>query len=243
MLKFIIAFERADGMSREACHRYLRLSHGPLVAGVPEFARHVRRYVQNYALPELGALAGPGLVADGAAELWFDSPESFVRAYAEPRYLERIRPDESNFTNPSRYVAAFTRETIVWDGPATSIKMIRFLAVREGLGAAAARQAWSGDYATALAADGPARGRVARYVQSWSIPSTENPFPLARPFEGVDELWFRNVADVPVFLDGERRVLSALQRERPMDPDAGVAFIATESDMPGYGQGRLAGGG
>jgi hypothetical protein len=212
------------------------------VAGVPEFARHVRRYVQNYALPGLAALGSPRLVADGAAELWFDNPESFVRAYAEPRYLEFIRPDESNFTNPSRYIATFTRETSVWSGPVTPIKMIRFLTVSEGVEPAAARHAWSGDYAKALAADGPARALAARYLQNWSIPSSENPFPLAEPFEGVDEFWFRNTQDVPVFLDVERRVLSTLQSVPPMDLGSSIGFIATERDMPGYEHAPLAGG-
>jgi hypothetical protein len=238
MLKFIIAFERPSGMSREDCHQYLRLSHGPRVASVPEFARHVRRYVQNYSLPELAALGRPRLVADGAAELWFDTPDTFVQAYAEPRYLQHIRPDESNFTNPTRYIATFTREATVWDGPAAGIKMIRFLTVNEGVEPAAAKQAWSGGYANALAADRQARALVARYLQNWSIPSSENPFPLAESFEGVDELWFKNAADVPTFLDVERRVLAALSPAPLMDLGASIAFIATEGVMPGYGPAR-----
>ncbi len=241
MLKFIIAFERRGGMSREECHEYLRLPHGPRVASVPQFARHVRRYVQNYSLPELAALGRPRLVADGAAELWFDTPDTFVRAYAEPRYLEHIRPDESNFTNPTRYIATFTRESTVWDGSgaavndAAGVKMIRFLTVRKGVEPAAAKQIWSRGYANALAADPPARALAVRYLQNWSIPSSENPFPLAEPFEGVDEFWFKNVADVPAFLEVEQRVLAALQPGQPMDLDAGIAFIATEGVMPGYG--------
>jgi hypothetical protein len=238
MLKFIIAFERRDGMSREDCHEYLRLSHGPRVAAVPEFARHVRRYVQNYSLPELAALGRPRLVADGAAELWFDTPETFVRAYAEPRYLEHIRPDESNFTNPKRYIATFTRETTVWDGPVTPVKMIRFLTVGKEVDPAAAQQTWSGSYAKELAADRGTRSLAARYLQNWSIPSSENPFPLAESFEGVDEFWFENVAAVSAFLEAEQRVLSALQLSPPpMDLGASMAFIATEGVMPGYGGG------
>jgi hypothetical protein len=235
MLKFIIAFERPDGMSREDCHRYLRLSHGPRVAGVPEFARHVRRYVQNYSLPELAALGRPRLAADGAAELWFDTPDTFVQAYAEPRYLEHIRPDEANFTNPKRYIATFTRETTVWDGPSSAVKMIRFLTVVKGAEPAAAKRAWSESYAKALAADAQARALAVRYLQNWSIPSSENPFPLAEPFEGVDELWFKNAADVPAFLDAEQRVLAALNPAPPMDLATSIAFIATEGVMPGYG--------
>jgi hypothetical protein len=235
MLKFIIAFERRRGMSRRDCHDYLRLSHGPRVAGVPEFARHVRRYVQNYSLPELQALGSPRLVADGAAELWFDTPDSFVRAYAEPRYLEHIRPDEANFTDPARYIATFTREKPVWDGPAATVKMMRFLTVQDGVDPLAAKQIWNDGYAGALAADRPARQLAARYLQNWSIPSSENPFPLAEPFEGVDEFWFTSVADVPAFLEAERRVLASLRPGPPMDLGASIAFLATEAEMPGYG--------
>lgn len=237
MLKFIIAFERRQGMSREDCHKYLRLSHGPRVAGVPEFSRHVRRYVQNYSLPELAALGTPRFIADGAAELWFDTPDSFVRAYAEPRYLQHIRPDESNFTNPTRYIATFTGETTVWDGAAAPIKLIRFLTV-PSIDPVAAKRTWSGGYAQALGADSAARALVSRYVQNWSIPSSENPFPLAEPFEGVDEFWLTSVADVTAFLEAEQRVIASLGPGQLMDLSASIAFIATEGVMPGYGPAR-----
>jgi hypothetical protein len=235
MLKFIIAFERPKTMSRDACHKYLRFSHGPRVASIPEFARHVRRYVQNYALPETEALGKPRLVADGAAELWFDDADSFVRAYSEPRYLEHIRPDESNFTNPGRYVATFTRETPIWEGGAsTEIKMIRFLAITAGVQAQAAKQAWRDKHAMALAADRVARSLVSRYIQNWSIPSSENPFPLAEPFEGVDEFWFRSTDDVAQFVIAEQRILAADPTAPSMDLGASIAFMATEAVMPGY---------
>jgi hypothetical protein len=116
--------------------------------------------------------------------------------------------------------------------------MIRFLMVGKEVDPAAAQQTWSGSYATGLAADRGTRSLAACYLQNWSIPSSENPFPLAESFEGVDEFWFENVAAVSAFLEAEQRVLSALQlAPPPMDLGASIAFIATERVMPGYGGG------
>jgi hypothetical protein len=235
MLKFIIAFERRPGTSREECHQYLRFSHGPKVKSCADFARHVRRYVQNYALAELPELGNTRLVADGAAELWFDSAETFVRAYSEPKYLEDVRPDEANFTNPSRYVAAFTRESTVWDeGGAADVKMIRFLTVKAGTSESDSRSAWSGGYAKRLAAEDTCRSLARRYVQNWSIPSSENPFPLAEPFVGVDEFWFEDVFDVSAFVKAERRLAAQHGKLALMDLGGSIAFLASEGVMPGY---------
>ena len=74
MVKYIICATRKAGLSREEFSAYWRNHHGPLVRSVPEFARHVRKYVQCHLVGDevpLGA-AGPH---DGVAELWFDSVE------------------------------------------------------------------------------------------------------------------------------------------------------------------------
>lgn len=231
MLKFHIGFERRAGMTRAECHDHLRGVHAPLVASVPEFTRHVRRYVQNYAI------AGPhepaaGFVPDGAAQLCFDSAEDFVAAYSEPKYLADVRPDEANFTNPARYVATFTREEVLLEG-AGSVKLIRFLKGRAGVDTAAARKAWRAGLQDVLAANREAGGLVTRFVQNWSIPASENPFPLAEHFEGVDELWFRDTPDAQRYLSMERTLLAPISGL--MDLAASVQLLVREGVMPGYG--------
>jgi EthD domain len=231
MLKFHIGFERRAGMTRTECHDHLRGVHAPLVAGVPEFTRYVLRYVQNYAI------SGPhepasGFVPDGAAQLSFASAEDFVAAYSEPKYLADVRPDEANFTNTARYVATFTREEVLLEG-AGSVKLIRFLKGGPGPYGDVARSAWRAGLSDVLAANREAGALVTRIVQNWSIPASDNPFPLAEQFEGVDELWFRDTPDALRYLSMERTLLAPVAEL--MDLSASVQLLVREGVMPGYG--------
>lgn len=237
MLKFIIGFQRRHGMTRDECHRHLREVHGPLVASEPTFTRHVRGYVQNYALTERPEWAHPEFAADGAAELWFDDAETFVTAYAEPLYLERIRPDEANFTDPARYLATFARERTVWDGPvAGAVKLLRFLAMKPSTGAEAQQSTWLEEHSRALADNPETRSLAIRYVQNRSIPSSENPFPLAEPFAGVDEIWFASAVDAAAFIRAEQRMnASRSDCASGIDLKASITVLVREGIMPGYG--------
>ena len=109
MVKLIICATRKAGMTQEEFATYWREQHGPLVKSVTEFSRHVRKYVQCH----LTATAVPFGIAgqyDGVAELWFDSVEAAAAAFAEPKYLEIIRPDELKFADPKRCISFMTVE-------------------------------------------------------------------------------------------------------------------------------------
>lgn len=99
MVKMVACLRRKPDMSADEFHRYWRDVHGPLVKSVPEFKRHLRKYVQGHSVspsvPGFPPATSPSY--DGVAELWFDSVEAIGKAFAEPRYLEVIRPDEQKF--------------------------------------------------------------------------------------------------------------------------------------------------
>jgi uncharacterized protein (TIGR02118 family) len=228
MLKFIIGFERNAAMSRPQCHDHLRNVHGPLVTSVPEFTRYVRGYVQNYAQDELPEF-GRDFVADGAAELWFDSADEFVKAYSEPLYLSDIRPDEANFTNPGRYVASFTNETSIWnDGTDAGLKLMRFLPAANDSAADAARRAWSIGHAEALARSTAFRSVARRYVQNWSIPASDNPFPLAQAFPVVEEFWVASRDDARELLRIEQGLLATADYTDIFLLTRAISLLATE---------------
>ena len=109
MVKFIICARRKPGMTRAEFSQYWRNQHGPLVRSVPEFIRHVRKYVHCHLLPSASPFGGDGGY-DGVAELWFDSPEALAQAFNEPRYLEIIRPDELKFVDISNCISFITEE-------------------------------------------------------------------------------------------------------------------------------------
>jgi hypothetical protein len=231
MLKFIIGFERKATMSRPDCHRHLRDVHGPLVKSVQDFTQYVRGYVQNYALEELPEF-NRSFVADGAAELWFDSPDAFVQAYSEPLYLSNIRPDEANFTNPGRYVASFAHERTLWqDDTRPGIKLMRFIPAGASATPADTRSIWERQHAERLRDHAEFRRTVRRYVQNWSIHASDNPFPLAQAFPVVEEFWVADRTAATTLLRIERELLAKQPYGEVLDLDAAICLLATEGEV------------
>jgi uncharacterized protein (TIGR02118 family) len=109
MVKYIICARRKPGWTRAEFSDYWRNQHGPLVRSVPEFMRHVRKYVQCHIVAGAPPLGVEGAY-DGVAELWFDNPEEIARAFEEPRYLEIIRPDELKFVDLPNCISFLTEE-------------------------------------------------------------------------------------------------------------------------------------
>jgi uncharacterized protein (TIGR02118 family) len=98
MVKVMVCIKRKAGMSEEEFHRYWKDVHGPLVAGVPEFMRYVRKYVQSHTIsPSVPGVNLPPVPFDGVAELWFDSLDDVAKAYSEPRCVDLLAPDWDNF--------------------------------------------------------------------------------------------------------------------------------------------------
>ena len=96
-------------MRHEQFDRYWRNQHTAVIKSVPEFTRHVRRYVQCH----LAAQDTPFLAVgsyDGVAELWFDDTAAMHAAFGEPRYLGVIRPDELKSVDMRRTVSLVTEE-------------------------------------------------------------------------------------------------------------------------------------
>ena len=114
MVKVSVILKRKPGMSLEEFRRYWREVHGPLLLKQSALMRHVRKYVQCHSIAD--ALPNtPGLSPqfDGIAELWGDSVDSVKRGFAEPAYLEVIRPDEEKFLDLPNCVYMVTEEVII----------------------------------------------------------------------------------------------------------------------------------
>ena len=98
MVKMVAALRRRAGMTREEFRRYWREKHGPLIQRLPDFTRHIRRYVQMHPIDlPMPADATGAPPYDGFAEMCFDSFEEMGAAFAETSYLEQVRPDEQRF--------------------------------------------------------------------------------------------------------------------------------------------------
>jgi uncharacterized protein (TIGR02118 family) len=101
MVKLIICVKRKTGMTRKEFDAYWQNQHGPLVKSVPEFMRHVRKYVQCHIVENSVPL---GVAAS------YDSAEEIAQAFNEPRYLEIIRPDEHKFAELADCISFVTQE-------------------------------------------------------------------------------------------------------------------------------------
>lgn len=108
-IKLSVAIKRRAGMSFDDYDRYWNVQHAEIVTGVPEFTRHVRRYVQSHLVTEYTGAGDTSKLTsqwgqaafDGIAELWFDSIADMVTAFNEPKFLETIAPDDEKFVDPA----------------------------------------------------------------------------------------------------------------------------------------------
>ncbi len=106
-VKLSVVIKRREGMTFEEFDHYWNHIHGAIVTGVPEFTRHVRRYVQSHWVAGYtGAGDASKLTSqwqrapfDGIAELWFDSIAAMVTAFNEPQFMAKIAPDDEKFVD------------------------------------------------------------------------------------------------------------------------------------------------
>lgn len=98
-VKLSVVMRRKQGMSFEEFDDYWLNKHGKLVLSVPEFTRHLRRYVQCHVLQGDDILPEGWVKADfdGLAELWFDDIPGIVAAFNEEQFLAQIGPDDPRY--------------------------------------------------------------------------------------------------------------------------------------------------
>ncbi len=96
MIKFTILLNRKSTLTHVQfvdCHK---TRHASLFTSIPAVQTHIRRYVQQHALPvELPGV--PPVKYDGITELRFDDVPAIAMVFGDPEYLARVRPDEEKF--------------------------------------------------------------------------------------------------------------------------------------------------
>jgi uncharacterized protein (TIGR02118 family) len=120
MVRLLCFLKRKPGMSAEDFYRHWKETHGPLIAGRPNLARHIVRYEQHRRLTGDDPLSGTEGF-DGVAVQWFESMDEFRAFIAEPDYAEHVFPDEAKFLDRDGLVFLVTEEpTVVIDGPVSA---------------------------------------------------------------------------------------------------------------------------
>lgn len=120
MTTLVVCIKRQPGMTPEAFSHYWRDTHAPLLKSCSDFTRHLVSYVQHHfvdrASPVAAMFGVPGDY-DGVAVLTFRDADAVQRAFAEPRYLSDVRPDELNFVDLTQSLSFVTEPTTVLAPP------------------------------------------------------------------------------------------------------------------------------
>ena len=176
MMKMMILAPRRIGMTHEEFRRYVLEVHGPLVRSVPEVVAGILHYHYNFPVPGAADSAFGHPMAshlDIVTQGWFESREAQLRNMAEPRYLQIIRPDEGRFANEAAAVMHYTREAVIYDGPATLHKVFYLRRRQPSLTREAFQAAWRQRFPAALGAGLATLAGVSRYVQNHTYPEEE----------------------------------------------------------------------
>ncbi len=92
-VKLLCLIPRSPARSIDSFQAHWRDIHGPIFRDTPELSRHILGYLQHPRLAsDYGRKSGPQY--DGLTEQWFESEEGFWNFVREPRYREKVVPDE-----------------------------------------------------------------------------------------------------------------------------------------------------
>ena len=117
MIKLIMCLHRKPGISREEFQDYWLNQHGPFFQENAETLRS-KRYVQSHTLNSPlndGMRESRGMLPefDGVAEVWFESEQDLMEAFASEagqQLGEALMKDEANFIDHSRSCSFIVRE-------------------------------------------------------------------------------------------------------------------------------------
>jgi hypothetical protein len=119
MVRLFAFLTRRSELSHEEFLDHWLNVHGPLIAGTPELARHIRRYEQHPRATS-GPMSGSEH-CDGVTVQHFDSADDLWAFTTEPAYGELIAPDEAALLDLQRLVWVITGEptVVIGDGQPT----------------------------------------------------------------------------------------------------------------------------
>jgi uncharacterized protein (TIGR02118 family) len=212
MIKLVYVIARRPEMSHAAFADYWLNRHGPLVA---KHARALRakKYVQSHLFDHpanegMRAVRGMRAPCDGITEVWWDSLEDFQAAYATEAGATagaELAADEAKFIDFTGSSVFLTQEHEIFDrtggaGPGPdALKVTYLLTHRSDLNQAACHETWLKDHGPLVKSFAEPL-RMARYVQSHTIPGLGDGAPTPRGFEpaldGITEVWVNSQADL-----------------------------------------------
>jgi len=216
VIKLIGAFSKRRELSRADCLAHYRERHGPLIRDTREFGRHINRYLQ-YDRADVEEFNAENPDVCGVSQVWFADLTALRAAFAEPAYMDTIRPDEVRFSDLATPMIVIGSETTpLYGGDDAPVRLFRFLhsASTDENDFFNFRQE---NYAPAIMKDAELAPLIAGYVQTRGLANDDNPFESAPTFAALDEFRFRELRDVNAFLERDADLSRRLDSMRYID--------------------------
>jgi uncharacterized protein (TIGR02118 family) len=116
VITIVVCIKRKPGMTQEAFTAYWRDVHAPTLLACSDFTRHIVSYVQHHIADGdtgVAVLFGASGDYDGVAVLTFADEAALRAAFAEPKYMTDVRPDEFNFVDTENCTTILTSPFVV----------------------------------------------------------------------------------------------------------------------------------
>jgi len=210
MVKMVIFFKRAPGMTIDAFQRHWREAHARLIEKLPG----LRRYVQNHTLAEAYRKGEPAF--DAVAEASFDDTQAMKALVGTAEYAA-VSADEANFIDAASLGSIITEEHLVKDGSAAgdAVKSINLVSRKAGMPIGDFFRYWVDAHGPLCRAAPSLRRYAQNHTRLSAYTSGRNP-----AYDGVAMSWFDSMealraasrsgelaplaADLPRFVDEER---------------------------------------
>lgn len=206
MIKMICFIKRKVGLSLEDFREHWLHSHGPLVASLPDFRRHIVRYEQNCRLDsdyerDQGS-ASEGF--DGVTIQWFESRREFYAFALEPSYKDTIFVDEGKFLDRSSISFLLCHAPdVIFDQAAerakAGVKLIAMLQRLPELDRDAFRRHWENDHAGIFRNTPELVRHIVTYHQHRRL-DKDYERDQGGGFDGVTEQWYASQSDFDAFV-------------------------------------------
>jgi uncharacterized protein (TIGR02118 family) len=145
---------RLASMTVEQFQDHWRTSHADAAGQIPG----TRRYIQNHAVLEGGALTLPYPGFDACSELDFDSVAAMDEGFASETYQQAVQADEKAFVDKTRFSLVVAEREVVIDGPdLEGVKLITLYHAHPVAGAEGLQSELHGHRAEAIRAAAPQR--------------------------------------------------------------------------------------
>jgi uncharacterized protein (TIGR02118 family) len=217
MVKLIYLINRLPHLSVEAFQDYWFNTHGPIAGAI----KGKKRYIQCHTLPETYANGQPHF--DGAAQLWWDSPEA-MQADSGTDEVRAALEDEKNFIDHSRVSMFVTEEIVEVDNLAPGQPAVKLIAAikRKGDMSAEDFATYWGQTHAPLARKVP---NLLKYVRCLTVSGVGNAEP---EFAGAAELYFSDLGQLGAAFASPEGKAVAEDTPNMADVAAARTLITTE---------------